>query len=216
MKTPINRKVLKQHLLYNSWKYILLAIVACFGWNLIFTMTAYRSPDNKIVNVSVYGAVDVEGLQQYMDGLKPEFPDMEKLEAVAVTSDATYGTMVLMARLAANEVDIVVLPRANFQSYAAEGYFVPLEQDEQVMAQVNAAGFNLERTVYRNSETGEKHTYGIPLSLLPGLSERVMIPSGEHVVSVMVNNGNEENVMKMLCCIIRDLQVPSSAEMPQQ
>ena len=205
MKTPITRKALRQHLLYNSWKYILLIIIGCFGWNLAFTMTAYRSPDDKIVNVSVYGSSDVEQLQTYLDGLHAtELTDMEQVEAMAITNDSTYGSMILMAHLAANEVDIILLPKASFQSYAAEGYFLPLEECEGIMAEVNAAGLNLERGMYRNSETGEKHTYGIPLSLLPGLRELLVIPDGEYVISIMANNGNDDYVRPTLAYMIRD------------
>ena len=35
MKTPLTKERLQNHITYSSWKYILLAVVAIFGWNLV-------------------------------------------------------------------------------------------------------------------------------------------------------------------------------------
>ena len=56
MKTPLTRKAIRQHMLYNSWKYLILIVVTLVAWNLIFTMSAYRSPANMIVDLYIYGS----------------------------------------------------------------------------------------------------------------------------------------------------------------
>ena len=44
MKTPINARTLRQHLTYNWWKYLLIIAVAFGLVDLLYTVTAYRSP----------------------------------------------------------------------------------------------------------------------------------------------------------------------------
>ncbi len=51
MKTPLTKARWKHHLAYNGWKYILVLILSIIGWNLIYTMTAYRPPEDKKVDV---------------------------------------------------------------------------------------------------------------------------------------------------------------------
>ena len=58
MKTPINAASLKQHLTYCWWKYLLAAVLSVFLVNLIYTVTAYRSPPEKTVSFFVYGYTD--------------------------------------------------------------------------------------------------------------------------------------------------------------
>ena len=41
MKTPVNRRTLKQHLTYNWWKYLLLLVIGVFGVDLLYTVTAH-------------------------------------------------------------------------------------------------------------------------------------------------------------------------------
>ena len=72
MKTPVNIKTIRKHMLYNSWKYILLVICTIFFWNLAFTMTAYRPPQEKIVDLYIYGSMEYEGLEAYWKQVNAE------------------------------------------------------------------------------------------------------------------------------------------------
>lgn len=206
MKTPINMKTLRKHLVYNSWKYILLVIITLVSWNLIFTMTAYRPPQEKIVDLYVYGSLDTTQLEVYWANLnKTDLPDMEQMQVVGVMDDATYGDMVLVARLAAGEGDIYLLPKEKFQSYANEGYLVALDEIPAVAEAMAAADLNLERGNSRLAATGERHTFGVPVAQLPKLSNMLLVTGGEYFVTIVSNNNNEENVEKALICMIRDL-----------
>jgi len=46
MKTPITKAKLQNHFTYSLWKYALLAVVAIFGWNIVYSMTAYQPPES--------------------------------------------------------------------------------------------------------------------------------------------------------------------------
>lgn len=65
----------------------------------------------------------------------------------------------------------------------------------------------LSRGYLINSDTREKHLYGIPCSELPGMAHFVYDPSNCYLC-VAVNNGNDENVLKMLGILIRDTVQP--------
>ena len=53
IRTPINQETLKHHFTYSSWKYLLMAVLVVMGWSLIYTTTAYRSPQNKRIDVYI-------------------------------------------------------------------------------------------------------------------------------------------------------------------
>ena len=53
IKTPLNKNRLRNHFTYSSWKYIAIVIASIFGWNLLYTMTAYRSPEHLRIDVYI-------------------------------------------------------------------------------------------------------------------------------------------------------------------
>ena len=53
MKTPVTKDTLRNHFTYSWWKYLLLCVIGVVGWNLVFTMTAYRPPEDKKVDFIV-------------------------------------------------------------------------------------------------------------------------------------------------------------------
>lgn len=208
MKTPITKKGLKQHFTYSWWKYALLVAIAFLGWDLIYTATAYRPPQEKVVDLYIYGITASEGMQAYMDGVREnEMPDMEQMSAVTLVPDQTYGAMILSTRMAAGEGDLYILPKEFFQNYAGEGWFVPLEDVPNLVETLEGAGANLERSWRRLTETGERHLYGVPLSALPGF-EQYVYTDEEAWLCVFVRNGNEDNVMKLLNILVRDMLQP--------
>ncbi|MCR4877560.1 MAG: hypothetical protein K5922_10315 [Clostridiales bacterium] len=208
MKTPINGKVIRQHLTYSWWKYILATALAVFLVNIYYTTSTYRPPEEKKVNLYVYGFVDEAGLRNYMSTVqKEQMSDMEEMEPLSLTTDNAYGPMQLSTYIAAGEGDIYMLPRDQFVSLAAEGAFVPLEEDEEMMNLFTDAGVSLQSGWRRTTESGETHLYGIPLDKLPGLARYVMVENG--YAAVLVTNRNDENVLKFLRIMCGDmLQAP--------
>lgn len=206
MKTPITMKRVRQHLAYSSWKYLLLICVAIFGWNLIYTVTAYRPPQEKIVDVYIYSFGDsADALNAYMDGVRQtEMSDMEQMTATYIMPDETYGVMLLSTRMAACEGDIYILPRDSFQSCAGEGWFVELENVPGIQEECEARGIDLERCWRRNNETRDRHLYGLPVTAFPRLKEMIQL-GDEYYVTVVVNNSNDENVLKFLHILLRDM-----------
>lgn len=206
MKTPVTMKKIRQHFTYSWWKYALLAACAILGWNLIYSVTAYRPPQEKTVDLYIYGYSASDELQSYLDSIRAnEMPDMEQMDAVTVAPDETYGAMILSTRMAAAEGDLYILPKEFFQNYAGQGWFRPLEDIEGLVEGLEARNINLERSWRMETETKERHLYGIPLSALPGFQQYV-VTEDEAWLCIFVNNQNEENAIKLLNILIRDMQ----------
>ena len=208
MKTPINSRTLRQHLTYCWWKYALVIILGAFAVNMYYTVSAYRSPAEKKVEMYVYGYGNEPVMNAYMEEVHGDIlPEMEEMRAVLLTTDDTYGPMQITTYIAAAEGDVYILPRDNFVSMASSGAWVPLEEDEELMALFSDAGVSLQSGWRRNSEEGTSHLYGIPVSVLPGLSDMLYVENG--YISVLVTGGNTDNVMIFLRRLCADmLQAP--------
>ncbi len=211
MKTPVTSGKLKQHLTYNWWKYLLIAVVAFGLVDLLYTVTAYRPSRDKTVNLYVYGYVNESALTEYMDNVRQaEMPDMEQVSFVTLLDDDTYGPMQLMTYISAQEGDVFLLTRDEFLSYASSGAFLPLEDDEELMGIFNEAGIDLRRGWRTLADSDETHLYGIPADMLPGLNALCYADNG--FLTVTVYNGNQENVMKFLRILCRDMLIAPETE----
>ena len=204
MKTPVNSRTLRQHLTYSWWKYALMIIIGAFAVNMYYTVTTYRSPDEKKVNLYVYGLADETWLSGYMEEIRiTQMSDMEEMTCLILTTDETYGPMQLSTYIAAGEGDIYILPKNEFVSMATSGAWVPLEEESDLAEFFSERGISLQSGWKRNSETGVSHLYGIPVSRLPGLQKYVSVESG--YICVLVSNGNTENVVKFLRIFCEDM-----------
>ena len=207
MKTPVNAKTLKQHLTYNWWKYLLVVLFAIFGTDLLYTVTAYRSPPEKRVDFYVYGAMDEEKMDAYMEKIRiDQMSDMEVMDASLMIPDASYGAMQLSTYLAAGEGDLYLLPREEFMSYAGGGAFLALEEDTELMNLFTEANLSLQSGWRKNTEEEVSHLYGIPISRLPGLSNYAYAKDG--YLCVLVTGGNNDNTLKFLHILCADMIEP--------
>ena len=217
MKTPLTKEKLQNHFTYSLWKYALLAVIAIFGWNLIYSMTAYQAPEEKKVVMGVYSFGSEDNINAYMEKVRVELmPDMEEMYASYIAADATYGDMILSPRIAARDCDIYVLPRAQFQSYSAQGAFMALEEVlPDLIADLEAAGGSLNRGYRALEETGEKHQYGIPCANLPGILPMLSTDTSDMYLSIFTVTGNDENVIKFFDQFVRDMLIePATVEFP--
>ena len=204
MKTPVTSKSLREHFTYNWWVYLLIALLAFGLVDLLYTVTAYRSPRDKTIGFYVYGYVNDTGMSAYMDNIREtEMSDMEEMSSVMLAMDDTYGPMQLMTYLSAGEGDVYMLPREQFLNYSMSGSMAPLENDTELMALFDAAGVNLQSGWRKETETGENHLYGIPQDKLPGLIQYAYAQDG--FLCVPLTGGNQENAMKFLRILCRDM-----------
>lgn len=219
MRTPLTKERLQNHFTYSLWKYALLALVGIFGWNLIYSATAPQAPEEKKVVMGVYSFGSDTNINAYMEQVRVDLmPDMEEMYATFIAPDATYGDMILSTRIAARECDIYVLPRTQFQNYAAQGAFMALDEVcPDLLAELDAAGVSLSRGNRAYEETGEKHQFGIPCAGLPGLQPMLMNESSDMYLCIFTVTGNDDNVIKFFEQFTRDMLVaPTVVELPAQ
>lgn len=209
MKTPVTRKAIQQHWNYSWWKYLLLAAGCLFAWNLFFTTTAYRPPAEKKVDFYVCGGVQDE-IDAYMENVRlNEMYDMEQMSSVVLMSDDYYSNMQLTTYIYASEGDVYLLGAKEFQSFAEAGAFLPLEDREMVTAAAENADITVDRGWRTCTDTGERHLYGIPATKLTGLNA-FSIGVKDMYLCVLYNNGNDENSLKFLSILIRDMAEPAA------
>lgn len=205
MKTPVTQKRLRNHLAYSWWKYALLIVIAVFGWNIIYTVTQYRAPENKKVTVNMYVYGNQDALNAYMAEVNAALmPEMEQMDTIFTALDEAYGDMILSTHMAASEGDIYLLDRKHFQQCAASGAFLPLEAEADLVAMLEEAGISLSQGWRTESETGARHLYGIPCAALPGMANYVYLPD-DCYIAVLISNQNDENVLRFLNIFVRDL-----------
>ena len=213
MKTPVNRRTLKQHLTYNWWKYLLLLVIGVFGVDLLYTVTAPRIPADKKVDFYISGNVDTEKLEAYTERVRTqEMPNLETIQTVTLYMDDQYGPMQLMTYIAAGEGDVYLLGRENFLSLASEDAFVPLETNPELMETLS--GVDLQRGWRKNTETGENHLYGIPQDKIPGLIQYAYCENG--FLCVLNSSKNEENALKFLNILCRDMLNAENTELSEE
>ena len=205
MKTAITPEKLKDHLHYNWWKYVLLVVLTLSTWSIFFEVTAYRPPEDKKLQILVYGLGDSQEAQLWLDTVRQrDFPDQEEFVVEYLTPDGTYGSMVLSTRIIAGDGDLLILPRDMAQSFMAEGFYVPLEEAEDVLALCEAAGINVERGWRRNTETGERHLLAIPVSGIPRVRGWLYNTAEDYYLGVRVAGGNNDNAMALLRIFLQE------------
>ena len=215
MKTPLNAKTLRHHFTYHWWAYLLILAAGIFLVNLLFTVTAPRIPEDKRVDLYIYGYSNESVLNTYLEQVRlDEMPDMESVSSVTLYPDDTYGPMQLMTHMAAQEGDVYLMTRDDFLSYSSTGAFLPLENDEELLAIFTDAGLDLRRGWRTLADSDETHLYGIPADLLPGLDNLCYANNG--YLAVASFSGNEDNTLKFLRILCRDmLKAPEPEPAPE-
>lgn len=207
-KFPITRNRIRNHFQYFWWQYALLAGLAIFGWNLLFTTTRYRPPESLKVEWYYEGPM-TNATQQNADALLAEltpqlFPDMEEVTFTSVGMDDTYGAMQIMVWMAAGQGDLYMLTQDTFKSYATQGSMVDLQPyvDDGTL---NVEGITLTKGYVKEEETGQTHLYGIPAGQLKGLEQYEIFPEGT-ILSMLVAGGNEENTLKLMAWLLDNMK----------
>lgn len=211
MITPVNKSTLKHHFTYYWWLYLLIAVLSVLCISLLYTMTAYRVPNEKKIHLIVYGLLDYDRMDGYMESVRShDLPDMEKMDSEQVLPDDVNGLSTLSTRVYASEGDIYVLPMDTFSDYAEAGILMPLENDRELN---EILGDQADTTrgwrSLRNSD-GESHLFGIPLDQLPGLSPYLFANRG--FICVAYGSTNPDNTLKFFRILCRDMQIAPESE----
>ena len=211
VKDRLTAAKLRNHIAYDLWKYVLLVVGVWFGVDLLFAQTAYRSPQDKRVDVCIMSATVTDDLMaSFFQPLWQEaVPDMELVEGTILTpmsEEDMYADMVIITRLAAADGDIYMLPADRFKSLATQGWFLPL--DELVESgTINAEGLTLDScrltVVDSETQTAQTHLYGIPTDTLYGFMDGLQYDNRGCVMAIVVNNGNDDAVIRFFNALLQ-------------
>ena len=136
--TKLTRQRWKDHMYYGKWIYIVLAIVAVFVTDLLYSTTEYRPPDERKVTVqfvssSASMAETVEQTtEQILSAVLPMDETLERVEFFALNFSGDdsdyYGAQKFFVELAAGENDVYVGSRAVLNSIIDQGAAIPLDE----------------------------------------------------------------------------------------
>jgi len=205
-KMPITARKIRNHFHYSFWKYLLLVVIAIFGWNLLYTTTRYRSPENLKVEFFAEGnTMASDALQGLADKIHKEImPEMEEVTATIVTFDNAYGDMQLTVWVSAGQGDIYLLSKDRFKTMANNEATIDLQPliDNGTL---NADGLDLSKGYVTAADTGKKVLMGIPADQLTGLDQYGLVTK-DMVLCVLSNNGNDEYTLKFLNYLLENLR----------
>ena len=206
IKTAITRKKIRTHITYNFWKYILVIAAAIFGWDLLYSMTAYKSPEDKRIDLYIQSPLVTEQRAEafFQPIWEERVPDMEVLDAIMLTSSTQdyYGSMQLTVYIMAQEGDIYMLSSSDFKSFASQGVFLDLQPAIDA-GKLHVGDMDLSAGYValiddNGLPTGERQLFGIPAASLGGLAEGLGLDTRDLIISVTAFNGNEDNVIAFL------------------
>lgn len=214
IKTPINKETIKNHMTYSTWKYALMAACVIFGWSLIYTTTAYRSPQNKRVDVYIQSnTASSESIQAFLDPIwKETVPEMETVNGVSMSTIDDYTTsMQLMTYMAAGEGDIYFLTEQYFKSFAGQGSFLALEdlvadgtiQVDDVELSKGYVAYVEEYDDNDRPIKTSRHLYGIPLDSFYGFMGGMQLDNRGLYAVIIINNQNDENVIPFFNALLQ-------------
>ena len=204
---PITMRKIRHHFQYAVWMYLLLAAIAMFGWNLIYTTTRYRPPENKQVEFYVQAGMNSEQpLNELADRIHKEvMPEMESVTSTLITiTDDYYGNMQLTVWISAAQGDVYLLSRDYFKSFAEGGAFMDL-QPMIDNGTLNVSGLDLSGGTLRQTDSGVAGQYGIPADALKGFTADLIDPKNM-VLCILYNNGNDEYSVKFLNYLLENLR----------
>lgn len=208
----ITKKLIKHHWSYNWWKYLLLVFLCAAGVDVVFTMTAYRPPEEKKMEIYVLnGYCDTAAMQAELEPLFFEaHPEQEELTILNInlTGGDMYAAMQFSTYAAAQQGDVCLLPRSEVQKLAAEGAenaFMDLAPYIESGA-IDVQDIDLIGGRMKNSE-GKESIYAIPADSLYGLLAFGNDPA-DGMLCVMGYNGNEETSAAVVNMLIERYRAP--------
>jgi len=204
IKTPFTKPRFRTHMTYNSWKYLVVIIASIFGWNLIYTMTAYRSPEHLRIDTYIQSATTTnETIDTFYKPIWERYvPDMETVTNVILmsSSDDYYSNMQLSVYIMAGEGDIYMLTTEDFKNYASQGAFIDLSTYiENGMLDVEGLDLSAGYVATVDEEgvpTGSTQLFGIPAYQLDQFKTGMSVNNENLIMGVTAFSHNEENTIK--------------------
>lgn len=210
-ETKFTRDRIRNHFTYSWWKYLLLAVFAIVGWNLIYTSTAYKAPKDKRLDVFfVSGSLPEETAERLESEILARYPEVEdsQVSTIVYTADDNYyGSIQLTTYLGAGEGDVIILPKERFDAFAVGEGFLALD-DAIADGRLDVSGIDLSRGTV-TSENGKTAVYGIPATTLYGMmGPDYGIDNRELVIAVLSYTKNGDTAIDWVNWFVQNMKAP--------
>ena len=193
---------IKNHWHYGWWKYLIYAVLMAFSVDILFTMTAYRSPEDRKIEVFMCnGYANATALQEDLwADLVAVCPDQEELLVanIDLVNGDMYSNMQFSTYVGAQQGDLCLLPLDQVKGLAQEGAeFAFVELTPYVESGViPVEGIDLSGGMFAD-ENGKLGLYAIPAGSLTGLTEYGCNPAGG-LFCLMAYGGNDDTAATLL------------------
>ena len=198
----ITKSRVRNHLTYSWWKYLAAVITCAILGNLYFTMTAYRPPaDRKIELYVVNDLVDQLAMEEdFWPVLKEACPEQELFSVLNVnmTSEDPYVRMQFSTYIAAQQGDVFLLPEKellNMVEAGPEDVFLELTPYVE-NGTIDPQDIDLETGRFPDT-AGNRGLYAIPADSLYGLLNFGNNPRDSYLC-VMAYSGNPDTAAKTI------------------
>ena len=206
----ITKKWLRNHWVYSWWKYLLLACICIMGVNLVFTTTAYRPPEEKKIELYVCnGYVDSQTLEDQVSAeFFARFPEQEELTVMNVNlaSEDMYVQMQFTTYLAAQQGDVLLLPKSEVYKLSGEGaesVFMDLTPYIE-SGVIDPEKLGAQPLALKDS-AGVEGLYAIPADTLYGLFDLGNMTKDSYLC-VTSFSGNEDTAAEMVSLLFEMYQ----------
>ena len=200
----VTKARMQNHWAYNWWKYLLMVVLAVMAVDVGFSVTAYRPPEDKKVEVYLcVGMADAERFEADLwSAFKEAAPDQEQLTALNINlaGNDAYARMQFSTYIAAQQGDLCLLPLSEVQRLAG-GEAWDVFADLTPYVESGALAVEQSHWVTYSNEEGEERIYGIASDFMSGLEDYGIDPAGGAWV-VTAFSGNEENVVRLLNLVV--------------
>ncbi|MCL1965129.1 MAG: hypothetical protein FWF69_08735 [Firmicutes bacterium] len=207
--TRITKERIRNHFTYSLWKYALLAVFAIFGWNLIYSSTAYRAPKDKRLDVYfvTYSLPDetTKWIREQILAMYPQLEDAACVSIVYTGEDNYYGSVQISTYIGAGEGDVYLLTAERFDALKGEGVFLNLDGAID-SGEIDLRGIDAGRCAVA-VEGGGRGICGIPAESLYGLMDRG-VDNRDLVICVMAYSGNQGTAVRFVDWLIEAMHAP--------
>ena len=219
--TRITKERIKNHLHYGKWVYVLIALVAWFAMDLVYTMTEYRPDRYHRVDAQLVGnsLMQDEALEKValnaVQAVAPQDPKLEEVNLynIAYSGDAAtdiYGAQKFTVMLAEGSSSIYCLNRSLLGDMVAQNAALPLDGYVESGLLPRELALTLPEMDEDGQPTGNSHAYAIDISGLGGmLSDDIGYDVRDKYAMIFASCVNPDTAAQVLRNIMDQLTGPA-------
>ncbi|MFO7296631.1 MAG: hypothetical protein C0P72_011510 [Clostridia bacterium] len=208
-RVVINRETLRNHLHYDWWKYVVGIVVTAMLWNLVSTMLRPQTPPDKKVDIVLVGDYMLEEkAKPISQRMLEDFPELLEINFLNIPLGGNIdpeiemaGRQKLAAMMMVQEGDIYVLSRQEYETFAKQGAFMPLDEyiDDEMTKYISLEELEEYKLSVQdeNFQDNQPHVYGIPLKGIT-LFDDTGYNVEDKVMSIMVHSKNKEKAVEVM------------------